>query len=73
MARLKRRGWSATGEVRIGAPLERLLRLWSAADDHRADVLVLGARGVSGLERALLGSVADGALNRARIRLLLAR
>lgn len=70
VARLKRCGWSASGEVRPGAPLERLL---AAADDHRADVLVVGARGVSGLERALLGSVANGALNRSARPVLVVR
>jgi len=68
--RLKRCGWSATGELRVGAPLERLL---GATDDFRADVLVLGARAVSGVERALLGSVANGALNRSNVPVLLVR
>lgn len=70
VARLKRCGWSAAGEVRVGAPLERLL---SAVDDTRADVLVLGARAVTGLERALLGSVANGALDRCKVPVLLVR
>jgi nucleotide-binding universal stress UspA family protein len=39
--------------VDCGAPLERLL---AAVDDHRADMLVLGARAISGVERALLAS-----------------
>ena len=68
--RLTKCGWSAKAEVRTGAPLSRLL---SAVDDHRADVLVLGARAVSGVERAVLGSVANGALNRSRIPVLLVR
>jgi nucleotide-binding universal stress UspA family protein len=70
VSRLNRCGWSAKGDLRIGAPLERLL---SAVDAHRADVLVLGARAVSGLERALLGSVANGAVNRSRVPVLLVR
>ena len=68
--RVARCGWSAKGEVRVGAPLERLL---SAVDDHRADLLVMGARAVTGLERALLGSVANGALNHSRVPVLLVR
>jgi nucleotide-binding universal stress UspA family protein len=68
--RLEKCGWSVKAEVRTGAPLSRLL---SAVDDHRADVLMLGARAVSGLERALLGSVANGALNHSRIPVLLVR
>ena len=69
-ARLARSGWSATGEVRTGSPLDRLL---SAATAHHADVLVVGARAVSGIERALLGSVANGALNRSSVPVLLVR
>ncbi|MDP1587590.1 MAG: universal stress protein [Prosthecobacter sp.] len=68
--RLKRCGWSATGELRVGAPLERLL---GATNDFRADILVLGARAVSGVERALLGSVANGALNRSNVPVLVVR
>ena len=59
-ARLDRSGWTAKGEVRVGAPLASLLK---AVAEHRGDLLVLGARATSGLERALLGSVANGALN----------
>jgi len=40
---------------------------------HRADILVLGARAASGLKRALLGSVANGALDRAPMPVLLVR
>lgn len=60
VARLERSGWKAEGEVRVGAPLASLLK---AVAEHKGDVLVLGARATSGLERALLGSVANGALN----------
>ena len=60
VARLQRAGWKAEGEIRVGAPLASLLK---AVAGHRGDVLVLGARGISGVERVLLGSVASGALN----------
>ena len=70
VARMKRCGWSATGVVRVGAPLEGLL---GAAEDARADVLVLGARAVSGVKRMLLGSVANGALNLSKVPVLLVR
>ena len=66
--RLQRSGWKAKTEVRIGAPLASLLK---AVADHRADVLVLGARATTGVERALLGSVANGALNRCPVPVLL--
>ena len=62
-ALLKRAGWRATVDVRIGAPLETLLHIASESD---GSVLVLGARATSGLKRLLLGSVAEGALNHSR-------
>ncbi len=67
VARLDRSGWRAESEVRVGAPLASLLK---AVGEHRADVLILGARATSGLERALLGSVANGALNRSPVVML---
>jgi hypothetical protein len=38
VARLARSGWSATGEVRTGSRLDRLL---GATSEHHADVLVM--------------------------------
>jgi nucleotide-binding universal stress UspA family protein len=68
--RLNAAGWDASGAVRHGAPLAELL---ASAKEFRADVLVVGARAVSGLERAVLGSVANGALNHSKIPVLLVR
>ena len=70
VAQLKRNGWPATGVVQVGAPLDGVL---SAANEQSAEILVLGARATSGLERALLGSVANGALNRSHVPVLLVR
>jgi nucleotide-binding universal stress UspA family protein len=67
-ARLAPAGWQVTMEVRTGRPLEELL---AAATD--ADLLVVGARGVGTVERLFLGSVAEGAVTRAAIPVLLAR
>ena len=67
-ARLERSGWTAKSEVRVGDPLASLLK---AVAEHRADVVVLGARATGGLGRALLGSVANGALNRSPVAVLL--
>lgn len=64
VARLRESGWHASGEVRLGAPLAALL---DGAKEHRADVLVLGARAKRGAERLILGSVASGALDAAPI------
>ena len=70
VARLEELGWRAERELRTGEPLDNLLR---AVVEHRADVLVVGARGVSGVERALLGSVADRALDRSPVPVLVVR
>jgi nucleotide-binding universal stress UspA family protein len=70
VARLEERGWRAERELRNGAPLDNLLR---AVAEHRADVLVVGARGVSGIERALLGSVSNRALDRSPVPVLIVR
>lgn len=68
--RLARLGWIVRTEVRRGVPLTELLR---AASASRADVVVVGARGVGGVERLLLGSVAEGALARAPVSVLVVK
>ena len=67
---LKRAGWSARGVVREGVPLAEVLREAAAS---RADLLVVGARGTGGLARLLLGSVAEGALDRSPVPVLLVK
>jgi nucleotide-binding universal stress UspA family protein len=68
--RLRRAGWTVRTKVSTGAPLASLLEV---VDRTGADVLVIGARARSGLERALLGSVAAGALNHSRVPVLVVR
>jgi nucleotide-binding universal stress UspA family protein len=65
---LSRAGWRVRMEVRAGQPLEELLDASKAAD-----VLVVGARGVGGVERLLLGSVAEGAVSGAKVPVLVVR
>jgi nucleotide-binding universal stress UspA family protein len=69
-AELERAGWNARAMVRLGRPLAERLDAVAGTD---ARLLVLGARGVRGLERLLLGSVADGALDHAPVSVLIAR
>ena len=57
-------GWKTEAVVRTGIPLDELLRVLG---ERKADLLVLGARGTSGLDRMLLGSVSHGALRRAPV------
>lgn len=61
---LARRGWQVELVVASGAPLRELLRQVARS---RADLLVVGARGATGLDRLLLGSVANGALDRSPV------
>jgi nucleotide-binding universal stress UspA family protein len=68
--RLRRAGWQARAVVRVGAPLPELLR---TVREARAGLLALGARGAGGVSRFLLGSVADGALKRAPVPVLIVR
>ncbi len=68
--KLRRSGWPARGDVRSGVPLAELLR---AARSTGADLLVLGARGIGGIERFLLGSVADAVTRRSPISVLIVK
>jgi nucleotide-binding universal stress UspA family protein len=63
-------GWKVEEIVTDGPPLRDLLTTVSKA---RADLLVVGARGVTGLRHLLLGSVAEGALNRSAVPVLVVR
>ena len=69
-AELRRAGWKVDVAIRKGAPLHELL---AATKRARAQLLAVGARGVSGVERLLLGSVAEGALHRSPISVLVVR
>jgi nucleotide-binding universal stress UspA family protein len=69
-ARLESAGWKVTPQAVVGAPLSELL---IAAREHRADVLMVGARAIGGVARVLLGSVAAGALNESPVPVLIVR
>ena len=69
-ARLKRRGWRVRVVMTTGAPLRDLL---AAVATARAHAVVVGARGVSGVRRLLLGSVSEGVLNRCPVPVLVVR
>jgi nucleotide-binding universal stress UspA family protein len=67
---LNRAGWLTRTELSVGEPLRELI---DAVNTSRADLLVVGARGTSGIRHLLLGSVAEGVLSRSPIPVLLAR
>jgi nucleotide-binding universal stress UspA family protein len=68
--RLKRAGWRVSTRVRLDVPLRGLLEVVKAS---KADLVCLGARGTGGVKRLLLGSVAEGALDRCPVGILLVR
>ncbi|HUZ80235.1 MAG TPA: universal stress protein [Thermoplasmata archaeon] len=53
-----------------GAAVDELLNF---LDEHRPDLMVLGARGVSSARRVLLGSVSEGVLHHAHCSILIVR
>jgi nucleotide-binding universal stress UspA family protein len=69
-AQLTRAGWSTRTTLTKGEPLRDLLGTIASVRPH---MLVVGARGASGVRRLLLGSVAEGALNRSPVPVLIAR
>ncbi len=69
-AELKRIGWRPRTMLVHGEPLRDLLGAVAAT---RAQLLVVGARGTSGVRYLLLGSVAEGALNQSPVAVLVAR
>jgi len=69
-AALTRAGWRVRTTVAAGAPLHGLL---ATVDSAGADLLVVGARGDSDVRHLLVGSVAEGALNRCPVPVLMVR
>ena len=67
---LRRAGWRVESAIRKGAPLHELL---AATKSARVQLLAVGARGKTGAERLLMGSVCEGALHRASVCVLLVR
>lgn len=54
----------------VGAPAREILRY---AADHDVDQIVMGSHGREGLERAILGSVAETVMRRARVPVTIVR
>lgn len=70
VGRLSAVGISAKAHVRSGDPANEIL---AAATDLKSDVIVTGSRGLGGLERLLLGSVARNVLVHAACSVLIVR
>jgi nucleotide-binding universal stress UspA family protein len=67
---LRAAGWKTQTRVTTLGPLKSLL---AAVSDMDANLLVVGARGATGVERLLLGSVAQGSLDRSPVPVLIVR
>lgn len=66
--RLERRGLTVRTVVRSGQAVDEIL---ACARDERADVIAMSSHGRSGLQRVLLGSVAQAVVRNARLPVLL--
>ncbi len=53
---LRQRGLKASWRSQVGVPFEEIVKI---AEEERADMIVTGTHGRSGLDRVLLGSVAE--------------
>lgn len=70
MGAAKAAGRSVSGSVEDGHPSEIILRL---AESERADLIVLGRRGISGIERFLLGGVSSSVVNHSKCDVLIVK
>jgi nucleotide-binding universal stress UspA family protein len=69
--RLKAAGGTAAGtHLRMGAVDLEIVAL---AEELRADLIVMGSRGLGGLRRALMGSVSDSVVRHAHCPVLVVR
>jgi len=59
-----------TGFVRDGQAADMILRV---AEEQHADVIVLGRRGLTGLERFLLGGVSSAVVNHSKCDILIVK
>ena len=70
LGEVKGAGRSASGSVEDGHPSEVILRL---AESEGADLIVLGRRGISGIERFLLGGVSSSVVNHSKCDVLIVK
>lgn len=68
--RLERDGWSVEVTTAFGDPAEEIVA-W--CEEHRPDMVAMATHGRTGLSRALLGSVAERALRRLAVPVLMVR
>jgi len=59
---------NCTGEVVLGEPVDKIIEI---AQDKRADLIIISTHGAKGLEKILLGSVAERVLKQAHCPVLI--
>jgi nucleotide-binding universal stress UspA family protein len=64
------KGAVVSGSVEDGHPSEVILRL---AESEKVDLIVLGRRGISGIERFLLGGVSSSVVNHSKCDVLIVK
>jgi nucleotide-binding universal stress UspA family protein len=67
---LSREGIPHRTFVRQGDPSTEIVKV---AEENKADLVVVGSRGLSSLKRIILGSVSQGVLNRSKIPVLVVK
>jgi len=70
MSRAKEAGRDVSGSVEDGHPAEVILDL---AENEGIDLIVLGRRGISGVERFLMGGVSSSVLSHSKCDVLIVR
>lgn len=70
IARLAKDGAAASGEVHVGNPAEQIVR---AAEQHAADLIVMGAHGHGGVRKLVAGNVTEKVLRTALVPVLVVR
>ncbi|MBX5483279.1 MAG: universal stress protein [Myxococcaceae bacterium] len=66
----KRTGKKPNTEIRVGAPGTEVVH---AAEERKADLIVVGSRGLGTVKRVLLGSVADRVVHLSHVPVLVVR
>lgn len=68
--RLAKDGVTATGVIKVGTPVDEINQ---TADEHKADLVVMGTHGRTGLRHLMAGSVTERVVRSSRVPVLTIR